>query len=257
MKVTEVITKSAAQISIMTEGGHRLSKLRDLLIKKIKPGIKTIDLENMAEEEITRLGGQPSFKTVRNYQFAVCVSINDEVVHGLPGERVIKAGDVVGLDIGMIYNGLHTDTAWTIIVPEPGSEPGKEITRFLKTGENVLNQAIKAVKAGERIGHISKTIQEGIEKAGYSVVKILTGHGVGIRLHEEPSIPQFLNGEITQTPEIKEGMTLAIEIIYCQGSGEVFIKDDGWTIATQDGKISATFEKSIAVVKGGVVVLTP
>lgn len=249
--------KSEKEIKLMAEGGRRLSWIRNLLLRKIKPGVKTIEIERLAEKLIYKAGGRPSFKTVKNYQYAICICFNEEVVHGLPGQRVIQEGEVVGIDIGMIYKGFHTDTAWTILVGSEANETGDKIEGFLKVGEETLEKVIERIKVKSRIGHISQMIQGNIQKAGFSPVEVLTGHGVGRKLHEEPAIPQVLIGKIEDTPEIVPGMTLAIEIIYNMGSPEVVLKKDGWTIVTKDGKISAAFEKSIAVLKNGILVLTP
>jgi len=255
--MTKFNLKSEEQIRIMAEGGKKLSWIRNHLISKIKPGIKTIELENLAQKEILKAGGEPSFKTVKGYNWATCVSINDEVVHGIPGERIIQEGDVIGIDIGLLYKGFHTDTAWTVLVKSEKLKVKSETERFLRVGEKTLEEAIRIVKPGGRIGQISQVIEQNIKKAGYSPVKVLTGHGVGRELHEEPPIPQFLQGRIDLTPEILPGMTLAIEVIYNLGTSEVVLKSDGWTIVTEDGKISGTFEKTIAVSQNGVIILTP
>jgi len=255
--MTGINLKTEEEIAIMAEGGEKLSRIRNFLISQIKPGIKTIELENLAKEEIFKAGGEPSFKTVKDYNWAICVSVNDEVVHGIPGERVIQEGDIVGLDIGLLYKGFHTDTAWTIVVQSSECKAQSKVERFLGVGEETLEKAIRVVKPGGRIGQISRVIEQNIKKAGYSPVKSLTGHGVGRNLHEEPAIPQFLSGKIENTPKVVPGMTLAIEVIYNLGTAEVLLKNDGWTIISQDGKISATFEKTIAVLPNGVVVLTP
>lgn len=257
----QITLKTEREIALMAKSGRKLAQIRELLVKKAKPGVRTITLDRLAEKEILAFGGLPSFKTVRGYRFTTCISINDEVVHGLPSERQIKFGDVVGIDLGMIYQGWHTDTAWTVLVGDRGSvtsdQREKQVKNFLKVGEETLGKAIKEVKLGKRIGHISQIIESNIKQAGYSPVKILTGHGVGKVLHEDPPIPQFLDSDVRQTPEIIPGMTLAIEVIYNLGTAEVAQKNDGWTIVTADGKISATFEKTIAVSDSGVLVLTP
>lgn len=252
-----ITLKTEEEIGLMVKGGKKLGEIRELLLREAKPGVKTIDLDKLAEEKILTFGGQPSFKTVKDYRFTTCISINEEVVHGLPSKRVIREGDVVGIDLGMIYGGLHVDTAWTVLVKNIKYQKEDETEKFLKVGEETLAKAIEVAKAGNRIGHISKVILENIKKAGYSPVKVLTGHGVGKYLHEDPAIPQFLAGRMEETPEILSGMTLAIEVIYNLGTAEVVLKKDGWTIAAADGKISATFEKSIAVRDNGVLVLTP
>jgi methionyl aminopeptidase len=255
--VDQVTLKTEEDIAWMAKGGKRLAQIRDLLIKKAQPGVRTIDLDYLAEKEILAFGGFPSFKTVKNYRFTICTSINEEVVHGIPSGRRLREGDVVGIDLGMVWQGWHTDTAWTVVVTGPKAQISQEVEKFLRTGQQALAEAIRITKVGSRIGYISQVIQKTIEGAGYSPVKILTGHGVGRNLHEDPAIPQILLGKIGKTAKIIPGMTLAIEVIYNQGIAEVFQKDDGWTIVTADGKISATFEKTIAVRDSGVLVLTP
>ncbi len=249
--------KTREEIGLMIEGGSKLSAIREMILSSCQPGVKTIDLDRLAEKEIFKNGGEPSFKTVKDYPYTICASVNEEVVHGLPSKREIQENDVIKIDIGMIYKGFHTDTARTIQIKGQRSKINREVDLFLKAGEKTLDKAIEATGPRGRIGQISQTIQKNIEGAGYSVVRVLTGHGVGKKLHEEPAIPQFLTGRVNQTPEICPGTTLAIEVIYNQGSSEVVLKDDGWTIVTADGKISATFEKTIAVLENGVVVLTP
>jgi len=254
----KISLKTKEQIALMVKGGNELSRIRDLLVSEVKPGVRTIELDRLAESRILAFGGKPSFKTVRDYRYATCISVNDEVVHGIPSQRVIKEGDVVKVDLGMIYSGLHTDTTWTVLVHNKESRiKNLEVEKFLKIGEETLAGAIKITKPGGRIGKISQIIEAKIKSAGYFPVEILTGHGVGLSLHEDPVIPQVLLGKVEETPEIVPGMTLAIEVIYNLGTKEVLLKKDSWTIASVDGKISATFEKSIAVEKNGSIVLTP
>lgn len=253
--------KTNQEIKIMLEGGERLSKIKDFLLRQIRIGRKAEELEIMAEKKILEFGGEPSFKTVKDYKWAICLSINDEVVHGIPKGKIIKENDVVKIDIGMFYKGFHTDTAWTVQVKSKNSDfnssGDNEVQKFLKVGRETLQKAINAVRPGGRIGEISKTIQDNLRVAGYSPVDVLTGHGIGRVLHEDPPIPQILIGKVENTPKILPGMTLAIEVIYNLGKSEIVLKSDGWTFATKDGKISATFEKSIAVVKDGIIILTP
>jgi len=249
--------KSASEIAVMRENGATLAAILETLCREVRPGRTTAYYDRLAEELIVAAGGRPAFKGYHGYPATINASINEEVVHGIPGERVIKEGDVVGIDVGLIYKGFHTDTAWTILVQSAKRKAQKEIEKFLKVGEETLKKVIEMARPGNRIGKISQAIQENIEGAGYSVVRVLTGHGVGRQLHEEPPIPQFFDGKIEETPEILPGMTLAIEIIYNLGMPEVILKKDGWTIVTADGKISGIFEKSIAVQKNGILVLTP
>lgn len=244
--------KTAKEIEIMKEGGILLRGVREAIAKTVKPGIKTIDLENKACEMIDKSGGQASFKMVPGYVHATCININDVVVHGIPGNRLIKEGDKVGIDVGLYYKGFHTDTSVTVVA---GANPDTE--RFLEVGRRALSLAIKTAKPGKRIMDISSAMETTVEEAGYSVVTALTGHGIGHNLHEEPAIPCFVVGRYDHSPILVPGMAIAIEIMYNQGVSEVVYKnDDGWTIATADGKISGLFEHTVAVTESGPVVLT-
>ncbi|MBI4129944.1 type I methionyl aminopeptidase [Candidatus Roizmanbacteria bacterium] len=246
---------------VMQEGGEHLSHILNQILSHISPGVTPLELDRLAERLIKQAGGSPSFQTVGDYRWATCICVNDCVVHGIPTSTPLKEGDVVGVDVGILYKGYHTDTSWTLRVQNSklktqNSKPDK-IDIFLETGEKALSNAITQVKPGNRIGHISRAIQETIEEAGYSVVHELIGHGIGTKLHEEPEVPGVLRKPVSKTPLLREGMMLAIEVIYTMGKPEVYIDDtDGWTIRTKDGTISALFEKTVAVVRDGVLVLT-
>ena len=216
-----------------------------------KPGTKTIELEDIVAKKLRRLDAKPSFTTVEDYKWSTCITINEEVVHGLPSERELESGDIVSIDTGALYRGYHSDMAITVPVGEIDSEKKK----FLEVGKKTLFAAIKMASAGNRIGDISAVIQEMIETAGYSVVKSLSGHGIGKNLHEEPLVPEF--GKKGTGQLLKEGMVLAIEAIYAQKSGEVFLKKDGWTISTKDGSLAGLFEQTVAITRDGPIVLTP
>lgn len=248
--------KTPAEIEIMNQGGKKLWQILQTLLSEIKPGKTGMEIEKLASELIEKSGGKASFKMVPNYHWATCICINDCVVHGIPTDIPFKEGDVVGIDIGLYYQGFHTDVSWTVQVKDQKLDQNSKIETFLQTGEEALKRAIEQVKPGNRIGHISQAIQSVIEDNGYSVVHELIGHGVGKKLHEEPEIPGFEAKKLKRTPEIKEGMVLAIEVIYNVGDRDVYIDDDGWTIRTKDGKISALFEKTVAVRRGGFFVLT-
>lgn len=253
-----VIIKTQEEIGKMINGGKILAGVMEEVKNAAKPGVKTIELDKLAEKLILEAGCQISFKTVRDYKFTTCLCVNDVVVHGLPSEYELKEGDLLGIDIGLIYQGLHLDMAETIIVGNPANlSNGTNLTNFLDAGKKALAKAIEQAKPGNRIGHISKAIEESIKSAGYSVVQNLVGHGVGRTLHEDPHILGVLQGRIEETPEIMEAMTLAIEVIYNFGGPEAaYGKSDGWTISTVDKSLSATFEKSIAVLENGSIVLT-
>lgn len=245
--------KTSEEIEIMKKSGKILHLVLEKLYESTKEGIKLIELDKLAEELIAQNGGRPSFKTVENYKWTICACVNDVVVHGIPTEYTIKKGDVVGIDCGVLYQGFHTDSAWTKYID--GQD--KEIIKFLSTGEQTLKKAIQQVKIGNFIFDISKCIQESVEKGGYSVVRNLVGHGVGKNLHEVPEVPGVVKKPREQTPQIVEGMVLAVEIIYNMGRSEVTYKgNDGWTIATKDGKISGLFEATVAATNHGCIVLT-
>jgi len=252
--MTGIYLKNKEEIETMKKGGEKLAKVLDYVLENLKPGVVTSYLDALAEQKILELGGEPSFKMVPRYHWATCVTINDEVVHGIPRQRTIKEGDVVGVDVGIYYQGFHTDMAETVKVGKKGDE--REIDTFLEAGKNALHKAIGMARVGGYLGEISKAIEEEVRKNGFSPVSHLTGHGVGRMLHEEPLIPCFLSGPLEKTPKLKEGMTLAIEVIYNFGGPEVVLASDGWTIRTKDGKISGLFERTIAVTAAGPVILT-
>lgn len=245
--------KTKREIEIIKEGGKKLALVFFRVLEEIRPGIKLVDLDKLAETLIKKQGGFPSFKTVKGYKWATCININQGVVHGIPGNYQIKNGDLVSLDMGMLWKGFHTDMAWTIAV---GEESQKANSLFLKAGKKALAKAIKIAKAGNRVGHISATIEKEIRRAGFQPVEMLTGHGVGKDLHEEPLIPCFLSEKIEKTPLLQEGMVLAIEVIYTQGKPDLVLADDGWTLETADGKLAALFEETILVTKKRSIVLT-
>lgn len=266
-----ITVKSEEEIKIMKEGGGILAWVMAAVVKKAKPGVTTQELDQFAEGLIKKRGGLPSFKMVPKYNWATCMCVNDCVVHGIPNKHKLKEGDVLGIDIGIFYEGFHTDMARTLRVRNKKVSPKRnflrevniknkklrEIDRFLKTGKIALKRAIEQARVGNRLGHISKAIQDTVEEASYSVVKTLVGHGVGEKLHEEPEIPCFLKSKIKDSPSLQKGMTLAVEVIYNLGSEETVLKQsDGWTILTKDGKLSGLFEDTVAVTEKGPIVLT-
>lgn len=250
--------KTKEEIALMREGGKRLRSVMEEVKNQIKPGKTTLEVDRLIEHLIIKAGGKASFKMVPDYYHASCLCVNDCVVHGIPTDYRLKASDILGIDIGMFYRGFNTDMAETIYLKEGKSDhKDKEIIQFLKIGKLALCQAIKKAVVGNRIGDISKTIQEVIEKNGYSVVKKLVGHGVGRKLHEDPQIPGILSNKRERTESLKEGMTLAIEVIYNQGKPEIVYKNqDGWTIITEDRNLSGLFEETIAIIKTGPQILT-
>lgn len=242
--------KSPEQIAKMRIGGKMLANVLFETLANIKPGISEIAIDELADTLIVQKGGEPGFKRVRGYHNAICVATNEVVVHGIPTKRMFAKGDLVCIDCGVFYGGLHTDMAETIYLDDPKDPLRKEKQRFLAIGKKALDEAIAVAAAGKRVGHISEVIQRTVEGAGYSVVRSLVGHGVGKELHEEPEIPGFLERPIEKTPVLKEGMTIAVEIIYNMGKPDVkYASEDGWTIATDDGSLSAVFERTVLITK--------
>lgn len=252
-----IAIRTSEEIVIMREGGQKLGRILDELLAVETPGVSLLEIEKKADELIVAAGGTASFKTVKGYTWATCLCVNDVVVHGVPTEYKLQEGDVLTIDIGLLYKGFHTDTAWTKIVKSQKQDKQNEKERFLAKGEEALWKAIEQATVGNRVGNISKTIQDIIEGAGYSIITSLVGHGVGKELHEDPQIPGVLRGTIDNTALLKEGMTIAIEVIYAMGQGAVeYSNNDGWTLATKDGSLSAVFEHTIEVAPDGPHILT-
>jgi methionyl aminopeptidase len=245
--------KTPAEIGVMAEGGRMLREIKEELVRSVSPGVDVADIEKLADHLIAKTGGRPSFKMVPGYSWATCININEEVVHAIPKARKIKEGDIVGIDVGLFYRGWHLDTSVTV----GAGKIERQTEAFLETGRKVLKMAIKMAKPGKKIADLSRAMQGGIEGSGYSVVRALTGHGIGKQLHGGPAIPCFDLGSYEDSVEIVSGMVLAIEVMYNMGTPEVVYKDtDGWTIITADGKISGLFEETVAVTPSGPVVLT-
>jgi methionyl aminopeptidase len=244
--------KKAKEIKIMKEGGRRLALVMREALLLVKPGLSLSDLDQEIEKLILKNGGQPSFKTVPDYHWASCLNINQGVVHGVPNDYRLQKNDLLSIDIGFLWQGFHNDMARTLNVGEGNAK----LRKFLTVGKETLKKAIQAAKVGNRIGHLSAAIEKGLKDAGYSPVEILTGHGVGRKLHEEPQIPCLLWKSLKNTPEIKSGMVLAIEVIYAQGSPDLVLGNDNWTIETKDGQLSGLFEDTVLVESGKTEVLT-
>ncbi len=244
--------KTDEEIAKMRAGGRILAEVLEKVKERVKPGVTTLELDELADKLISEKG-EPSFKHVGDYKWATCMCVNEVVVHGIPDNYKLKEGDILGIDLGMIYQGFHTDMSWTLSV----GEEKDEVKRFLNTGKEALKKAISEAKVGNRVGHISQAIGKTITRGGYSPVKALVGHGIGRNLHEEPQIPCFLRGRLEETPLLKAGMTIAIEVIYNQGKPEVVYRNnDGWTIQTVDNSLSGLFEETVAILPSGPDVLT-
>jgi methionyl aminopeptidase len=244
--------KTDEEIKIMAEGGSILGRIKKELADMVKEGVSSMDVEEKAVELIGKSGGEASFKKVPSYHWATCVNVNAGLVHGIPSKEVVfKKGDLVSIDVGLLYKGFHTDTSVSV-----GVELSAKDEKFLGVGRDALKAAIGEAKPGNRIFDLSMAIQDTIKKAGFMPIQALVGHGVGKNLHEEPAIPCFVAGMREKSPQIVPGMTLAIEVMYTQGRPEIEIGEDGWTISVRDGKISALFEETVAVTGHGPIVLT-
>lgn len=243
--------KTPEEIEIMRECGRIVARALSAMAAAIEPGkVTTADLDKVGEEVLENAGARPSFKGYRGFPAAACISVNEEVVHGIPGLRVLQEGDIVSLDIGAFFEGFHGDSAWTY----PVGEVEPETQRLLNVTKESLFQAIAQARPGKRVGDISAAVQGYVEKNGYSVVKDLVGHGIGRSLHEEPNVPNF--GKPGTGAKLRPGMTICIEPMINQGKYPVHCLDDHWTIVTKDGKISAHFEHMVLITGAAPEILT-
>lgn len=249
--------KTKEEIAVMREGGSKLGSIRDVLMDYAQPGVTLTEIEKYACDLIDKSGGIASFKHVQGYHWATCLCVNEVVVHGIPNAYVLRDGDLLTIDIGLIFGGFHTDTASSKIVGKDTSADKEKKERFLRVGYETLMGAIDFCRVGHRIGEISAFNQKMIEGAGYSIVKSLVGHGVGRELHEDPQIPNYTRGEIEHTYQFQGGETVAIEPIYVMGNPSVvYENNDGWTIVTRDRSLAAVFEHSVAICENGPIILT-
>lgn len=240
-----ITIKSAKEIELMQEAGRILAIVHDELEKFIKPGISTMDIDRKGYEIIKSFGCIPSFLNYNGFPGSICVSVNDEVVHGIPNKKhFLREGDIVSLDAGVIYKGYHSDAARTHAVGEISSDA----QRLIDVTKQSFFEGIKFAKAGNHLHDISKAIQKYVESNGYSVVRDLVGHGIGKDLHEEPQIPNFKT--IGRGPKLVSGMTLAIEPMVNMGTYDVWWLEDDWTVVTQDGSMSAHYENTILITEG-------
>ncbi len=245
-----IIIKSEREIAVMRQAGRILANVMEVLKSNLRPGMKTKELDEITANELARRGAKASFKGYRGFPASICVSVNDEIVHGIPGEKVLKEGDIVSMDLGVIVNGFQADAAVTVAVG--GISP--EAEGLIAAAEGTLGAGIGAAHAGARLGDISAAIQHYAESRGYSVVREYTGHGIGREMHEEPQIANF--GRPGTGPRLKKGMTLALEPMLNVGDWRTRLGDDYWTVSTADGSLSAHFEHTIAITDAGPEVLT-
>jgi methionyl aminopeptidase len=248
--VTRVKTKR--EIEAMREGGKMLAKVLSVLQKQLQVGMSTQDLDDIAAAEIKSLGAEAAFKGYQGFPKVLCVSVNDEVVHGIPqADKIIAEGDIVGLDFGVLYKGMVTDSAVSVIAGRPKAQGH---IRLVERTHKALETGIAAVHDKVRTGDIGSTIESYLKQFPYGIVRDLVGHGVGHQVHEDPNIPNF--GRADSGPWLEKGMTIAIEPMVTLGTERVYIANDGWTVKTQDGKWSAHFEHTVLITEGGAEVLT-
>jgi methionyl aminopeptidase len=245
-----ITLKNEREIAVMRESNRLLAHLFEYIAPMIQPGITTLELDREAELYIRSHGAVPAFKGYRGFPGTLCTSVNEEVVHGIPGPRVLREGDILSIDVGALYESFYSDAARTF----PVGEVTKQARELMDVTRKALEAGIAQAIPGNRISDISASVQKVVESAGFSVVRDFVGHGVGRDLHEGPQVANF--GKRGKGPVIQEGMTLAIEPMVNVGEWEVRILDNGWTVITADGSLSAHFEDSIAVTRNGPMVLS-
>jgi methionyl aminopeptidase len=246
-----IIIKSQAEIKKIAASCRIVAEVLENLKTYIKAGLSTADMENYINKQITERNAIPAFRGYRGYPASVCISVNEQVVHGIPSRHVkLKNGDIVSIDMGVVLDGFYGDAAITISIGNINAEA----SRLLKVTEEALYIGIDKAVVGNRVSDISAAIQNHVESNGFSVVRAFVGHGIGRQLHEEPQVPNF--GEPGQGPRLREGMTLAIEPMVNAGGPDVKILDDGWTAITADGSLSAHYEHTVAITKNGAEILT-
>ncbi|MDD9150542.1 MULTISPECIES: type I methionyl aminopeptidase [unclassified Sporolactobacillus] len=243
--------KTESEIAKIRCAGRIVAQALEDLRRMIEPGVSTIELDALAERSIRNAGAEPSFKGYDGFSNSICTSVNNQLAHGIPGSYVLKDGDIISIDLGARYDGFHADSAWTYPV---GRVSGSD-SRLLQVTEEALYQGIAEAKPGARLTNISHAVQGCAESGGFSVVRELTGHGIGQALHEDPDVPNY--GRPGRGPTLRPGMVIAIEPLINEGSRNIYIvEDDGWTILTQDGKRCAHFEHTLVITENGNEILT-
>ena len=246
-----VVLKTSRELGIMKEACRISAGALQTVGKAVEPGVTTAELDALAEKYIRSQGGVPNFKNYHGYPATACISVNNEVIHGIPsGKRVLKAGDIVSVDLGAMFNGYHGDNAATFAC----GDVSDEAKRLMQTTKDALYEGIKAATAGSRIGDISSAVQRTVEAAGFSVVRQYVGHGIGTQLHEAPEVPNF--GTAGRGIRLLPGMTLAIEPMVNAGGYDVKVLPDGWTVLTKDGSLSAHFEHTVVITPDGPKIMT-
>ena len=242
--------KSSRDLSLMREACVISARALKLGGEAVQPGVTTGEIDRIIRRYIESMGAKPSFLGYQDYPASACISVNDVVIHGIPGNRIIREGDIVSIDVGAFYNGFHGDNAATF----GAGKVSAEAQALMDATRESLYEGIKMATAGNRVGDIGAVVQRYVEMRGYSVVRQFVGHGVGTNLHEDPSVPNF--GTPGRGPKLLPGMTLAIEPMVNAGTHEVSILGDGWTTVTKDGRLSAHFEHTIAITPDGPVIMT-
>lgn len=245
-----IIIKNNDEISLMRKAGKIVGETLLLLETKVKPGVTTADLDRMAEEFITKHGAKPSFKGLYGFPSSLCISVNEQVVHGIPGLYTLKEGDIVSIDCGAFINGFHGDAARTI----PVGIVSEKAQKLIDITKESFFKGIEFAKEGNRLSDISNGIQSYVEAAGFSVVRDFVGHGIGAKVHEDPNVPNF--GKSGRGPKLIEGMVLAIEPMVNAGTHEVRTLKDHWTVVTADNSLSAHYENTVAILSDGPEILT-
>ncbi|MGD8921675.1 MAG: type I methionyl aminopeptidase [Candidatus Zixiibacteriota bacterium] len=245
-----IVLKSRDEVEIMRRAGRVVARTLDLVGREIKPGMTTAELDALIEEFIRSEGAIPAFKNYQGYPGSACVSIDDEVVHGIPGKRVIKDGEIVSVDVGSIVDEFYGDSARTFAIGEISPEKAK----LMEYTQKALMAGIDKARKDNKLGAISEAVQNVAESQGYGVVRQLVGHGIGRKMHEEPQVPNF--GSANEGPVLKTGMVIAIEPMINMGTYEVKTMPDGWTVVTADGQPSAHFEHTVAITDNGPDILT-
>ena len=240
-----IILKTLDEIAVMAQASRVVAETLQILQKAVRPGISTDELDRLSEDEIRSRGAMPAFKGYRSYPKSLCASVNDQVVHGIPSKRVLKEGDIIGLDLGAIVGGFYGDSAITVAV----GQTTERNARLVQVTEEAMYLGIKQAVVGHRLSDISHAVQQHVEAAGYSVVTEFVGHGIGRQLHEEPQVPNY--GKPGQGPRLQAGMVLAIEPMVNMGGAAVKVLEDRWTAVTVDGSLSAHFEHTIVIEPSG------
>ncbi len=249
-----IVVKSKAELACMREAGRIVAEVLEAMREHARPGVTTAELDALAHDIITRRGAIPSFKGYRGYPASICTSVNEQIVHGIPGSRALREGDILSVDVGAIYQGYHGDAAITVGI----GTISPEAQRLMAVTQEALEAGIQQVRPGGRLWDVIRAIQTRVESAGYQVVREYQGHGIGREMHEDPSVPNYLGNSNVRPRNVRlrVGMTLALEPMVVAGDWHTRVLEDGWTVVTADGKLAAHFEHTVAVTENGPEILT-